>query len=185
MSTSLTWLVGVCSVPFVTGAVSFDPPEFALSVGSLDDSPLRSAGYVESDLGVCGSAVRRARMAANWRISQLQHMYGTDERADSDKPDARPCLSITVDSQAKAQCCNLITHSILNRRFPKIFSDREVSWRLPIDYFIVIHATRLATTLAQHLAMPTMHGVQLATDEERNEASWIGMTGGLVGACRW
>jgi len=126
VSTSLTWLIDVCSVPFVTGAVSFDPPEFALSVGSLEDSPLRSAGYVESDLGVCGSAVRRARFAANWRISQLQHMYGTDERADSDRPDARPCLSITVDSQAEAQFCNLITRSIFSPPRRKLFSDRDL-----------------------------------------------------------
>jgi len=33
--------------------------------------------------------------------------------------------------------------------------------------------------------MPTLHGTQLATDQERNEAAWIGMVGGLVGACRW
>ena len=74
VSTSLTWLDDVWSVPFVTGAVSFDPPELALLVASLCDSSSRSAEYVDSDLGLCGSIVRRARVAANWRISQLQHM---------------------------------------------------------------------------------------------------------------
>jgi len=78
----------------------------------------------------------------------------------------------------------LITFNLESPPRRKMFSDLKdllatinlsitSSWFMLLEYYL------------QHFTMPTMHGVQLATDQERNEASWIGMTGGLVGACRW